>query len=107
MPESQAFVWLFICLFAVTTLFVLRMVIDCIRNEEGPVRILWLTLLIITHIIGAIIYFIIRYLPRVRAQQKGGGNSGGSSSSSKSSSFGSGKKRKRVPHKKPKRRGPG
>lgn len=106
MPESQAFVWLVVCTFAITTLFVVRMAIDCIRNEEGPARILWLTLLIITHIIGSIIYFIIRYLPRVRAQQKGSGSSG-SNNSGGSSSFGSSKKRKRAPHKKPKRRGPG
>ncbi len=104
MPESQAFIWLFVCLFGITTLFVVRMAIDCIRNEEGPARILWLTLLIVTHIVGSIIYFVIRYLPRVRAQQSGSSSSGGSSSSS---SFGSSKKRKRAPHKKPKRRGPG
>jgi hypothetical protein len=107
MPESPAFVWLFVCLFGITTLFVLRMAIDCIRNEEGPAKFLWLGLLIFTHIAGAILFFMVRYLPRVRAQQRG--SSGSSASSASSSSYGSGssKKRKRAPHKKPKGRGPG
>jgi hypothetical protein len=102
MPESPAFIWLLVCVLGITTLFVLRMAIDCIRNEEGSARFLWLALLILTHIAGAIMYFVVRYLPRARAQQ-----SGSSGSSSSSSSYGSGKKRKRAPHKKPKRRGPG
>jgi len=108
MPESPAFVWLFVCLFGITTLFVLRMAIDCIRNEAGIAKFLWLGLLIFTHIAGAILFFMVRYLPRVRAQQSGSsGSSRSSGSSSSSSSYGSGKKRKRAPHKKPKQRGPG
>lgn len=96
--EESPLIWLALCLFGVTTLFLLRMVIDCVRNEEGRAKYLWLTLLLFTHIAGAIMYFVLRYLPRVREQQ-GGGNG------SSSYGGGSGKKRKRVPHKRPKRRG--
>jgi hypothetical protein len=97
--EGSPLVWLALCLFGITTLFVLRMAIDCIRNEEGTARFLWLALLLVTHIAGAIMFFVVRYLPRARAQQGTGGSSSGSYGS------GSTKKRKRAPHKRPKQRG--
>lgn len=110
MTENPAFVWLFICLFGITTLFLIRMAIDCIQNEEGKMKYLWLVVLVFTHIGGAIIYFLVRYLPRVRAQQAGSTSSGSSNGggSSSSASYGGGRKRrKRAPHKRPKQRGPG
>jgi hypothetical protein len=99
--ENSPLVWLALCLFGVATMFMLRMAIDCIRNEEGRAKFLWLALMLFTHIAGAVMYFAFRYLPRVREQQTG--SSGGSGSYG----GGSSKKRKRSPHKKPKRRGPG
>jgi hypothetical protein len=99
--ENSPLIWLALCLFGVATMFMLRMAIDCIRNEEGRAKFLWLALMLFTHIAGAVMYFAFRYLPRVREQQAG--SSGGSGSYGSGSS----KKRKRAPHKKPKRRGPG
>jgi hypothetical protein len=99
--ENSPLSWLALCLFGVATLFLLRMAIDCVRNEEGRAKYLWLALMVSTHIAGAIIYFAFRYLPRVREQQATG--SGGSGSYG----GGSSKKRKRAPHKRPKQRGPG
>jgi uncharacterized membrane-anchored protein len=99
--ENPPLMWLALCLFGVATMFMLRMAIDCIRNEEGRAKFLWLALMLFTHIAGAVMYFAFRYLPRVREQQAG--SSGGSGSYG----GGSSNKRKRAPHKKPKRRGPG
>ncbi|MFO7539431.1 MAG: PLDc N-terminal domain-containing protein [Chloroflexota bacterium] len=100
--EESPLIWLALCLFGVATMFLLRMAIDCVRNEEGRAKYLWLALMVFTHIAGAIMYFAFRYLPRIRQQQA-------ASSSGSSGSYGSGssKKRKRAPHKKPKQRGPG
>jgi len=48
------------------TVFWLWMLIHCIRND--PERYIWLWVIIILNIFGALIYFIARWLPQTRLQ---------------------------------------
>ena len=45
----------------VTTIFWLWMLIDCITNAAitGTEKIVWLLVIIFTHILGAILYFVL------------------------------------------------
>ena len=51
----------------VTTIFWLWMLIDCITNAalNGTEKIVWLLVIILTHIIGAVLYFFLGRSGRV------------------------------------------
>jgi len=48
------------------TLFWIWMIIDCAQKEssEGNDKIVWILIIIFTHLLGALIYFFARKLPR-------------------------------------------
>ena len=51
-----------------STLFWLWMIVDCATHEPSGSnnQILWLLLIIFTHLLGAILYYIIRRPQRIR-----------------------------------------
>jgi len=46
-----------------TTIFWIFMIVDCIRNEQGNNRWVWILVIIFLNFPGAIVYFVIRRLP--------------------------------------------
>jgi metal-dependent HD superfamily phosphatase/phosphodiesterase len=46
-----------------TTGFWVWMVIDCLQNEEDN-KLVWLLVLLFLHVLGAVIYWGMRYRPR-------------------------------------------
>jgi hypothetical protein len=48
------------------TLFWIWMLVDCVRKEptEGNDRIVWVLIIVLLHLLGAIVYFFVRKLPR-------------------------------------------
>jgi len=63
---------LFSCLFGLIailgTIFWIWMIVDCATNEpaEGNEKIIWLLIIILTHFVGAAIYFFARRPARKR-----------------------------------------
>ncbi|GER88276.1 hypothetical protein KDW_24380 [Dictyobacter vulcani] len=53
------------------TIFWIWMLVDCLKNEpsEGNDKILWVLVIILTHGVGAIIYFFIRRQPRIQSSR--------------------------------------
>lgn len=51
----------------VGTVFWLWMIIDCAANEpeQGNTKIVWILILIFTHWVGALIYFLVRRPERI------------------------------------------
>lgn len=71
-PVSSLF---FLCLFGLIaliallgTIFWIWMIVDCATNEpaEGNEKIIWLLIIILTHFVGAAIYFFARRPTRKR-----------------------------------------
>lgn len=66
------FLLLFICFLIVVgvggTIFWIWMVIDCASNEpsEGNDKIVWILVIVMTHLLGALIYFIARRPKRIQ-----------------------------------------
>jgi hypothetical protein len=56
------FILLFGSFGVASTVFWIWMLIDCASNEpsEGNDKIVWILVLVFTHLIGAILYFIVR-----------------------------------------------
>jgi Phospholipase_D-nuclease N-terminal len=56
----------FICIFG--TIFWIWMIVDCATNEpsEGQDKIMWILIIVLTHFIGACIYFFVRRPARKR-----------------------------------------
>jgi hypothetical protein len=52
------------------TAFWIWMLIDCARNEprKGNDRIVWILIIALTHLLGALIYFFARRPERIREQ---------------------------------------
>jgi prolipoprotein diacylglyceryltransferase len=50
--------------------FWIWMVIDCARNEPsaGNDKLVWIIIVVFTHVVGASIYYFVRYRPRRLAQ---------------------------------------
>jgi len=44
--------------------FWIWMIIDCATKEKGNDRIVWVIIVVFTNVLGAAIYFFVRYLPR-------------------------------------------
>ncbi|GCF09859.1 PLD nuclease N-terminal domain-containing protein [Dictyobacter arantiisoli] len=65
----------FYCLFGIVailaTVFWIWMLIDCIKNEpsDSNDKIVWIIIIVFTHVIGAIIYYFMRRRPRSRLPQ--------------------------------------
>jgi hypothetical protein len=56
-------VWLFmICLVLAASAFWIWMIVDCATNEpsEGNDKLIWLLVIILVHLLGAILYYFIR-----------------------------------------------
>jgi hypothetical protein len=51
------------------SIFWIWMIVDCVRNEpaESNDKIVWILVILLTHFIGALIYFFARRQPRRRA----------------------------------------
>jgi prolipoprotein diacylglyceryltransferase len=47
--------------------FWIWMIVDCVTNEPstGNDKIAWIIVIVFTHIIGAAIYYFVRYRPRL------------------------------------------
>jgi len=74
-PGFQATGLIIVCLFGffgligiLGTIFWIWMIVDCATNEpsEGQDKIIWLLIIVLTHIIGACIYFFVRRPARMR-----------------------------------------
>jgi cytochrome c oxidase assembly factor CtaG len=62
---------LMICMFlvfVVATIFWIRMIIDCATRERDPERLVWIIVIVFTHLIGAAIYYFVRRPERIAAQ---------------------------------------
>jgi len=63
---SLIFVVIFFLVFGVIgvlgTIFWIWMLIDCVTKEtdEGNSRLIWVLIIVLTHLIGAIIYYFVR-----------------------------------------------
>jgi len=53
-------------------IFWVWMLIDCAMNEpsEGNDKVIWVIIIIFTHIIGAMLYFFVRRPARIRAAEE-------------------------------------
>ncbi len=59
----------FFGLWLIGGLFWLWMLIDCIQQESGDDRIVWLLVILLASIIGCLIYFFVRKTQRGSAAQ--------------------------------------
>lgn len=62
----------FFCLFGLIgilgTIFWIWMIVDCATNEpsEGQDKLVWILVIVLTHLIGAAVYFFVRRPVRLR-----------------------------------------
>nr|WP_245527585.1 PLD nuclease N-terminal domain-containing protein [Methanosalsum zhilinae] len=58
----------FFAVFIFGTIFWIWMLVDCALNEpsEGNDKLVWVVIIVFTHLIGALIYFLIRRPQRKR-----------------------------------------
>jgi|HubBroStandDraft_6_1064221.scaffolds.fasta_scaffold768118_2 heme/copper-type cytochrome/quinol oxidase subunit 1 len=56
----------FLLLMVAGTVFWIAMLIDCAKNEPstGSDKIVWIVVIVFTHILGALIYYFVRRRPR-------------------------------------------
>ena len=71
-PAEILFVLIWIGTGALTTAFWIWMLIDCAKNEprKGNDRIVWVLIIVISHFLGALIYYFARRPERIRAQRQ-------------------------------------
>ena len=66
LPHGMDFLWLagVLCAFWIPWIWAL---IDCVRNEssEGNTKIVWVLVIVFLHVIGALLYFIVRRPRRI------------------------------------------
>ena len=65
----------FLSLFAIAALiFWIWMLVDCMRREpsESLEKLTWALVILLGTVIGALVYYVIRKLPRDRANRSGG-----------------------------------
>lgn len=65
LQQLMAIAWLWRALTFLSTGFWIWMLIDCSRQEEDRS---WLYILFFTHILGAVLYFVLRKLPRLQGR---------------------------------------
>ena len=60
--------WTFTAVWLVTTIFWLWMLLDCLRagRVSGREKIVWVIVLLFTHIVGAVLYFAVVRCVRLR-----------------------------------------
>ena len=65
-PIALVFPILFVLIGLLGTLFWIWMIIDCATREssQGNDKIVWILVIILTNVIGALIYFFVRKLAR-------------------------------------------
>ncbi len=58
----------FVCFGLVLTIFWIWMLVDCLINEssQGNDKIIWALVIVLTHFLGAFLYFVIRRPQRIR-----------------------------------------
>ena len=55
-------------LFLLGTVFWIWMIVDCATHERNSTeKIVWIVIIVFTHLLGALIYFFVRRRGRVRA----------------------------------------
>ena len=59
---------LYVVLSLAGTLFWIWMIVDCATKEpsEGNTKIVWILIIVLTHWIGALVYFIFRRSKRIQ-----------------------------------------
>jgi prolipoprotein diacylglyceryltransferase len=68
-----SFFLLFACIIGLIallgTVFWIWMIVDCAMNEpsEGNDKVMWLVIIVLTHLIGAAIYYFARRPERIKA----------------------------------------
>jgi hypothetical protein len=62
----------FIAIAILGTVFWIWMLIDCIQNERNDSndKVVWLLIIIFTHLIGGLVYYFVRRKPRLQWQQQ-------------------------------------
>lgn len=69
---ASSFFLLFFCVFGLIgilgTIFWIWMIVDCATNEpsQGNDKIIWILVIVFTHLVGAAIYFFVRRPERKR-----------------------------------------
>ncbi len=61
------FMLLFGCLGLLTTVFWIWMIVDCATKEtdQGNTKLIWIIIIVFTHLIGALIYLFVRRPQRI------------------------------------------
>ncbi len=56
------FTLLFLIVFIAATVFWIKMLIECATKEPdtGNTKLVWVVIIVFTHIIGALIYYVVR-----------------------------------------------
>jgi hypothetical protein len=56
----------FLLLMAAGTVFWIAMLIDCAKNEPstGSDKIVWIVVIVFTHVLGALVYYFVQQRPR-------------------------------------------
>jgi prolipoprotein diacylglyceryltransferase len=67
------FMWILLLLGVVSIAFWIWMIIECATNEPstGNDKIVWIIIIVFAQIIGALIYYFVRYRPRRFAANAG------------------------------------
>lgn len=54
-------------------IFWIWMLVECVTKEptEGNTQLIWVVILVVTNVLGAILYFLIRRPERIRLEGKG------------------------------------
>ncbi len=65
MPELNLIAWLIRLVLFIPTAFWIWMIIDCAREEEDRS---WYFILFFTYVLGAVIYLIVRKIPRIKGE---------------------------------------
>lgn len=56
---------LVLLVFGLGTAFWIWMIVDCATKERDPDRLVWIIIVVFTHVIGAAIYFVVQRPKRI------------------------------------------
>ncbi|HYW80616.1 MAG TPA: PLD nuclease N-terminal domain-containing protein [Thermoguttaceae bacterium] len=58
---------MFLAIGLLGTVFWIWMIVDCLSNEssEGNDKLIWMLVIVLTHLLGALIYFLVRRPQRI------------------------------------------
>jgi hypothetical protein len=57
---GELFVLAFLLIGILGTAFWIWMIVDCATKDKDPERVIWIIVIVFTHFIGAVLYFLVR-----------------------------------------------